>query len=611
MLKYRLKARKFRKFIILAVSTLLLLAIAVYASQIERVREAKLTDVPAVVSGKLNKWHKVTLTFTGLDTAEKANPNPFRDYRLNVTFTHGNKSYTVPGYYAADSNAAETSVDRGDKWQVNFLPDKVGKWNYQVSFRQGNWVAIADKPDAGKATAFDGITGSFTVTTSDTTESGFGSQGLLRYVDRHYLQFAETGKYFLKGGANSPENFLAYYEFDDTPAKHKYEPHSQDWRLGDPTWKGNKGKNIIGALNYLAGKGMNVVYFLTMNVRGDGDDVWPWISKNSRDRFDCSKLAQWEIVFSHMDRLGLMLHVVTQEIENDKLLDGGELGKYRQLYYRELIARFAHHPALIWNLGEENTNTHQQRQAFATYFRQHDPYNHPIFVHTNIDERDLVYKPLLGFNNFEGASLQLKSMNETHAETLKWRDRSAKTNRPWIVNLDEFGPAQAGVESDKDDPDRDKIRQEALWGNLMAGGGGVEWYFGYYSPDNDLTSEDWRSRDRIWDLTRYALEFFHNYLPFWEMSPDDSLISDANAHVLAKVGEVYAIYLKKGHSTKLQIPVGNYKVAWYDPRQGGQLQQGSVTSIAGDGFKSIGNPPKDEDRDWAVLVRRDRKSINN
>ena len=35
---------------------------------------------------------------------------------------------------------------------------------------------------------------------------------------------------------------------------HKYEPHARDWDSGDPTWQGDKGKNIIGAVNYLASK---------------------------------------------------------------------------------------------------------------------------------------------------------------------------------------------------------------------------------------------------------------------------------------------------------------------------------------------------------------------
>ena len=91
------------------------------------------------------------------------------------------------------------------------------------------------------------------------------------------------------------------------------------------------------------------------------------------------------------------------------------------------------------------------------------------------------------------------------------------------------------------------------------------------------------------------------------MSPNDALVTDDKAYVLAKIGEIYAIYLKKGHSTKLEVPAGNYTVQWYNPRQGGQLQQGSVTSITGAGFKSIGNPPQDKNKDWAVLVMRDRE----
>ena len=30
------------------------------------------------------------------------------------------------------------------------------------------------------------------------------------------------------------------------------------------------------------------------------------------------------------------------------------------------------------------------------------------------------------------------------------------------------------------------VRKQTLWGNLMAGGAGVEYYFGYQLPENDL-----------------------------------------------------------------------------------------------------------------------------
>ena len=580
----------------------------------------------AVLSGESKTWHTITITFTGPDSDENANPNPFRDYRLNVTFTKGQKQYVVPGYYAADGNAAQTGAAAGNKWRVHFVPDQVGQWSYTASFRTGPDIAVSNDSAVGAPATFDGAKGIFEIAPTDKKPPDLRAKGLLKYAGKHYLQFAETGEYFLKGGADSPENFLAYADFDgtyDTSGQkregeasgeeflHRYEPHIQDFKPGDPTWKDGKGKGIVGALNYLASKGMNSVYFITYNIDGgDGKDVWPWISPNEKYRFDCSKLDQWEIVFSHMDKLGLMLHIITQEQENDQGLDGGELGIQRKLYYRELIARFAHHLALVWNLGEENTNTDSQRKAFARYIKDLDPYDHPIVMHTFPGQYDQAYTPLLGYQYFEGPSLQT---NDTHSETIKWLDRSVSAGRRWFVCLDEIGPPHTGVKPDKDDYWHDDVRKKHLWGNLMAGGAGVEWYFGYNFPNNDLTCEDWRSRDHLWDLTRYALEFFHQHLPFVEMTHNDQLTTNKDDYCFAKPGQVYAVYLPSGGTTALDLGKSSatFSIQWYNPRIGGPLQTGTVTDISGPGAVSIGYPPADDDKsarraadkDWVVLIK--------
>lgn len=242
------------------------------------------------VTGELKKWHKVTLTFEGPDANEFPGPNPFLDYRLSVFFTNGSRCYIVPGYYAADGNAGETGAIAGNKWRVHFVPDATGRWTYMVSFHTGPNIAVCPEAGAGQPAHFDGVTGTLDVIESDKTGRDFRGKGMLQYVGERYLRFAETGEYFLKGGADSPENFLAYFEFDGTydtaglaregEAKgekfiHHYVPHAGDWRAGDPSWQGGKGKNIIGALNYLASKGMNSVYFVTYNLDGgDGKDVW-------------------------------------------------------------------------------------------------------------------------------------------------------------------------------------------------------------------------------------------------------------------------------------------------------------------------------------------------
>ncbi|HEX7900037.1 MAG TPA: DUF5060 domain-containing protein [Planctomycetota bacterium] len=547
------------------------------------------------VSGETKAWHRVTVTFDGPSTSEGATPNPFRDYRLDVTFSKGSRSIRVPGFYAADGNAAESSAASGNKWRVRFCPDEEGTWTYAASFRTGTDIAASTDPAAGSGTSFNGAAGSFTVAATDKGGRDHRGKGRLRYVGRHQLQFARTGEFFLKGGADSPENLLAYADFDGTPAKHAYAPHAGDWRTGDPVWKGSKGKNLIGALNYLSGKGMNSVYFLTMNVQGDGRDVWPWTSDTERYRFDVSKLDQWEIVFSHMDRLGLMLHVVTQETENDQLLDGGALGTQRRIYYRELVARLAHHLAVVWNIGEENTNTDAERKAFASHLRSLDPYDNPVVVHTFPGQYDAVYTPLLGHAAYEGPSLQMGAANQTHAETVKWVQRSAANGRRWFVSLDEIGPANDGVLTDAEDLNHDNPRKNGLWGNLMGGGAGVEWYFGYGHPHTDLTCEDWRSRDNMWNLTRHALDFFRQ-IPFQDMTPNDGLVS--TGWCLSKGGEVYAVYLPNGGAASLNVGSGTYGVRWFNPRTGGGLVSGPT--LTGPGSRSLGNPPGSGD--WAALV---------
>lgn len=578
------------------------------------------------------KWHPLTLSFEGPQTSEQAEDNPFLNYRLMVTFSHEDKTYEVPGYYAADGNAAESSADSGSVWQVHFTPDAEGMWEYEASFRKGDSIAVSDDPQAGEAVAFDGSSGSFKVIPSDKSGRDFRAKGKLRYVGERYLQFAESGEYYLKGGTDSPENLLGYEDFDGTyfggqegqregeaaadKELHRYEDHVQDWNEGDPSWQGGKGKGLIGAYNYLAEKGMNSSYFLTLNIGGDGKDVWPYTSYEERYRFDCSKLAQWDKVFSHADSLGIMLHIVTQETENELLLDDGDTGTQRKLYYRELIARFAHHLAITWNMGEENgyanftpeAQDDAQRKAMISYIKQTDPYQNFVVLHTHAapTPRYEILDALLGFEYLDGPSLQISPASHVHEDTKHWIEASGEAGKQWVVNLDEIGPHYHGVLPDDVDPDHDTVRYESLWGNLMAGGGGAEWYFGYRFPNDDLNAETFRTRNNIWDQTRYALDFFHEHLPFWEMQSADELVNAEETYCFAKPGEVYAIYTRKGTDVQLDLEENeaNFTVQWYNPKTGEGLMQGAQTEINGPGQISLGNPPSAPEEDWVILVKR-------
>ena len=603
------------------------------------------------VTGELKQWHKVTLTMDGPFAREgDTDPNPFTDVRMTVTFVHesGAPRHVVPGYFAADGHAADSSADSGTKWRAHLAPDRTGTWTYAVSFVRGPGVAPGAAPGEPWA-PFDGVSGRFTVASSDKTGRDFRAHGLLRYVGAHHLQFAGDDTWFLKAGADAPENLLAYADFDGTrsnkPRKARageaspsglktWAPHVRDWRADDPTWKDGRGKGLIGALNYLAGKGCNAFSFLTYNAGGDGDDVWPFVERDDKLHYDCSKLDQWGIVFDHATALGLHLHFKMQETENDdrqgpgaaQSLDGGDLGPERRLYCRELVARFGHNLALNWNLGEENTQSAAQQRAMAAYLRDIDPYGHPIVLHTYPNGQDRIYPPLLGSGSaLTGASLQ-NAWNQAHQRTLKWVRESAKAGRPWVVANDEQNPADLGVPPDPgfagfDGTARGKdgrggytlhdIRKLCLWGTIMAGGGGVEYYFGYRLPQNDLVCEDFRSRDRSWDYCRIALGFFaSNEIPFQAMTNADDLVGNAacdnSRYCLAKAGEVYVVYLPDGGTASLDLSgaTGAFTVKWFNPRAGGALLDGSVKSVTGGGTVALGAPPADPSEDWAVVVRK-------
>jgi hypothetical protein len=598
-----------------------------------------------VVSGELKQWHKVSVTLDGPFANELDNdPNPFTDYAMSVLFEHESGQFrrVVPGYFAADGSAAESSADSGTKWRAHLSPDLPGKWNYSVSFMTGKNVALQG---GGKPwSEYHDRKGSFTIAASDKTGNDFRARGRLTYVGKRYLQFAGTKEYFLKAGADSPETLLAFADFDNmqalkvnVPLK-TYKDHVADWKPSDPSWKSGKGKGLIGAINYLADKGVNSISFLTYNAAGDGDNIWPFVGRDDKLHWDCSKLDQWGVVLDHASQRGLYLHFKLQENEMDdnrrgdqsvpaeipESLDGGILGIQRKLYCRELIARFSHALALNWNIGEENTQSTSEIQDMVRYLHETDPYQHNIVIHTFPNQQEKVYRPLLGKNSLlTGVSLQ-NAWNQAHKRTIQWIRESDQAGRAWIIAQDEQNPASDGVPADPGYRGNDgfatmngkkytmhDIRKACLWGTFLAGGAGVEYYFGYKLPENDLVLQDFRSRDKTWDYCRIAIDFFRDQkIPVNEMSCSDELIgntsNDNSKYCFAKPGELYLVYLPDGGTTQLDLrgATGDFKVQWFNPRTGGALVDGSQKAVKGSAEVDLGQPPSEANEDWLVVVKK-------
>lgn len=556
------------------------------------------------VAGEPRCWQPMAIHFEGPQADETdVDPNPFLDFRLQVRLTGpGGRVYDVPGFF----NGNGRGEGRGNVWTVRFTPDQARSWTYRADFKLGKNAAIRGKEAFGEPAAFDGDSGTFTVGPRDPEAPGFWKWGRLQYVGGHYLKFAD-GPYYIKGGCDSPENLLAYADFDGTVPSHRYEPHVADWHPGDPTWGDGKGKGLIGALNYLASQGVNSIYFLVQNIGGDGKDVWPFAGPMHRDgskandnvHYDISKLHQWNIVFEHAQRKGIMLHVVLNEAEekNKRELDDASLGVERKLFYREMIARFGHHNALQWNLSEEYDLAldlgPDRVKEFARYVQDVDPYDHPITVHNKGGNPDPGWRPFLGDPRFGTTSLQTYQNTAQRGQWVeKWRRLSQEAGRPLPINMDEF------LEANRENMVR--IRKEVIWPTYLSGGQ-LE-----VIMESKLDTEDFRSLEELWQWIRSARTFVEQNLPFWEMAPADAGVVGADdAQCFAREDVAYAIYYPAAERTgrlTLGRAAGRFEKQWFNPRTG--LFEGEPAEFTADGMHEIGPPPAEPNQDWALLVRR-------
>ncbi|NJB83947.1 DUF5060 domain-containing protein [Wenyingzhuangia aestuarii] len=603
------------------------------------------------ISGELKTWHKVTLTFNGPNTSETATPNPFTDYKLDVTFTKGKTSYTVPGYYAACDNPAEGCTS-GNKWNVHFAPDSKGTWTYKVSFKTGKDVAITETIHPKSAGFMDGATGTFKIQASDKTGKDFRApnKGRLQYVGERYLRFSGTnpknpnGQWFIKAGADSPENTFAYDDFDATPnrrfsrwnnkkgtlasfkrTRKSWNAHQQDYNPQEAssyTWQNGKGTELLGVVNYLSSQGANAMSFLTFNAGGDDQNIFPHLmnipiqayedlpnghdKKMSyaerkdlwdhlqKDRFDVSKLAQWEKILEYADTKGLYLHFKTMENENCKFMDNNKNGRERKLYYRELIARFSHHLALNWNITEETVIPDDVVISISKYISSIDPYHHNLVLHTFPGQQKQKYPQLLGNKSkLTGASIQ-KDRHLIHQSVKTWIQASAEAGKKWVVANDEQGSAGQGIRIPLN-----VIRHQVLWATLMAGGAGVEYYYGYTDNDGDIHNQDHRLRGDLYKEGSYAIHFFNTYFQNYliDAVSNDELTENKNDYVLANNGKAYVVYLPKGGSTKIKLANKRWKIQWYNPRNGTMSNKEKLNK------EHILNAP-DHQNDWIALIMR-------
>ncbi|MFW5859636.1 MAG: malectin domain-containing carbohydrate-binding protein [Planctomycetota bacterium] len=566
------------------------------------------------VGGTLKQWHRVDLAVNAVESSQSADPNPFRDYRFNVTFTSpGGDDLVVPGYFAGDGAGGAA----GDVWMAHLNPHQTGTWTYSLSFRSGADVAVDLDAEAGSpVTPFDGMSGSFTVGASDKSGDDFRApeKGMLVNSGHHYLTYGGGGQPFVYTGPGIPENLLGYRGFTNTTIGigHDFTVHESDWNSGDPDWNGGDGRALIGALNYIAEQGGNAIYMMSNTIGGDGEDCFPHpTSEDDKDRYDLLKLQQWDIALAHAQARGIFLnwHLAEHESANMSYY-GASLSVERRLYFRMLNARFGHYNGLKWNLMEECEWNADERAEQMAYIKAVDPYDHPCTYQVGgIGIKYDTYTAHYGDPNIDAGSFQGSASRNSMFNTVQnYREDSAAGGEPWTIAWDE--PQK--IENDNTDEAKGYPmgRRDKMWPCLMAGGDGFMWYIqkdgGGHGFDQRI--EDFTIMQNAFNWCGYARDFLEP-LPLLEMEASTSIVdsSTGNDYTLYKLGVVYAIFNDRagtGMTLDLTGASGSFTVRWFDPRNGGGLQSGSVATVSGGAPVDLGSAPSATDQDWACLVQR-------
>ncbi|HEU0021065.1 MAG TPA: DUF5060 domain-containing protein, partial [Dehalococcoidia bacterium] len=457
------------------------------------------------------KWSKVEIQLLGPDSQGMSDTaNPFQ-VPVDVQFTGSGGTFLVPAFYDGDGQGG---LD-GNVWKVRFAPNAVGTWTY-----------TAQSPNS----LLKGHTGTFEVTAptgcAAYTPGGlpvFRCVGRLGSVGEHYLKFAD-GPYWLKGGADEPEDFLAPEQNAGFSSKE-------------------------AAIDYLAGKGVNSLYLMTHNVGGDRRNVWPWVGSDmsqaqaNTQHFDVAKLAQWERWFDYLQSKGLVIHLVFED-------DSGWTGFNRAMYYREIIARFGHYNGLYWNISEEYNENYSSTQikGFAQTIGDLDAYNHPITVHHQGELSQ--WEPFLGDSRFGLTSFQ-KNSTPYNKSAAEWFQKVEDSGRTIPISFDETSSLGAD--------ERDLTRQ-IVW-SVYAGGANFEMFTRPLSNFTDFAQH-------YEDLTRARAVI--ESLPFRQMRPSNSLLTSGTGYVFAQASEAYLVYLPAGGSINLDLSsnTNSYRAQWFNPRDG-------------------------------------------
>lgn len=457
------------------------------------------------------------------NTKTYTNPFDFSVIELRATFTSPTgKTTTAYGFHDGDGNGGQT----GGVWKLRFLPNELGTWSYTTSWSDGT---------AGGSGSFQAVSSA--------------NPGPLRIDPAypHSVMHAGGQRFFWNGDT---EWFFLSDAFTSTQRS--------------------------AAVDFLAGKKVNNL--LMVMVNDDTYDVYPWVTKSDRMRFDLQRMRRWEAAISHMKSRGIIADLWFYSDDSAPLLPAAN-SLQEDTYFKYIIARFSGFSNVTWNLGleYEEYRTSSWVTARAQFVKDRDPFDHLIGVHRT----DTAW-PFAGNLHLDHTSLQSLGMSHSTLNSVirQRRSETASAGRPIPIMFEEFYiEGSAGS--------LEQFRQ-GIWAITLGGGfyksASLGWWIG-----TQYTSA------LHFDVAKILYDRIVT-LPYWQMAPDNGVVS--TGYALVKPGSHYLIYLPFGGSVDVNLsPVtGSITVEWYNPRTGSSVM-GSI--IQGGASRRLVAP---DTSDWVLQL---------
>ena len=491
--------------------------------------------------------------------------NPFIDAVLRGSFRKAGAKEQIDVEGFCDS--ADGSVFR-----IRFMPATPGEYTYSVAYRQGDF----ERSFAGKFQATDGH-----------------RRGPIR-VDRKYPW------HFIWEGTGE------HYFFNGTTAY---------WLMG---WRDEKIiRDNIDRLHKLKIDRLRVLVAGTTTMTW-GEPVMtgenftmllhPWVVQSPESfenpgtdftRYNIPYWQKWERMLRYAHEHDMIISAVLDIATHNDHVPAGSEDERR--YIRYAVARLSAFSNLTYDLGDDLDSFRDEKWAHetGTLIESWDPYKHLASSHpVNIAHQDRA-SDWMGFTSIQEWS------RRQHALMLAQRQIQLKTGRIIPQTNEEYGyedhypqwaPAPPGDSSDT-------LRRMA-WEIAMAGA------YGTAGESCRRGTNIWPNTGGGWingrgDDSMVMLKGYEHMVDFltsfewWKLEPHDELV-DNGAYCLAKLGEVYAVYLPKGGKVTVKLEPGTYDATWFNANTGERVPLPSAVSPA---WTSADAPGW---LDWALLLQKHR-----